>query len=66
MNEIKKLQLQIIELAQALDKMNANAMPQTALTVKVANEVFGKTLTDLRNELTEVRVAHARATCLAI
>jgi len=66
MDEIKKLQLQIIELAQALDKMNANATPQTALTVKVANEVFGKTLTDLRNELTEARLEHAKQTCIVI
>ena len=60
MDQIRKLQIQIIELAQALAEMNANATPETALTVKVATEVFGGTLSDLRNELVEARLEHAR------
>ena len=47
----KELEAQIGELASALEIMNANATTETALTVKVANEVFGKRLAEMQKEL---------------
>ena len=52
MNKIKELNAKIGELSSAMEKMNAEATPQTAMTVKVANEVFGKKLADMQQELT--------------
>ena len=60
MNEIKELNAKIGKLASALEIMNANATTETALTVKVANEVFGKTLANMQEELTHLEKAHAR------
>ena len=51
MNQIKELRAKIGAFASALEKMNANATPETALTVKVANEVFGKMLAEMQAEL---------------
>lgn len=51
MDRIKILRAEIGELASALERMNDNATPETALTIKVANEVFGETLKKLQNEL---------------
>ena len=48
----KELKAKIGELASAMEIMNANATPETALTVKVANEVFGKRLAKMQEELT--------------
>jgi hypothetical protein len=47
----KELKAQIGELASALEIMNENATTETALTVKVANEVFGKRLAEMQKEL---------------
>ena len=44
----KELKAQIGELASALEIMNENATTETALTVKVANEVFGKRLAEMQ------------------
>jgi cation transport regulator ChaC len=60
MNEIKELNAKIGKLASALEIMNANATTETALTVKVANEVFGKTLANMQEELTHLEKTHAR------
>tara|TARA_R110000824_G_scaffold669_6_gene4187 strand:- start:610 stop:843 length:234 start_codon:yes stop_codon:yes gene_type:complete len=51
MIKIKELRAKIGELASALEKMNADSTPETALTIKVANEVFGKTLGKMQAEL---------------
>ena len=51
MNKIKILRAEIGELASALERMNDNATPQTAVTIKVANEVFGETLAKMQAEL---------------
>ena len=48
----KELKAKIGQLASAMEIMNANATPETALTVKVANEVFGKRLAKMQEELT--------------
>ena len=47
----KELKAQIGQLASAMEIMNENATPETALTVKVANEVFGKRLVKMQKEL---------------
>tara|TARA_R110002167_G_scaffold16916_2_gene65478 strand:- start:3098 stop:3277 length:180 start_codon:yes stop_codon:yes gene_type:complete len=51
MNKIKILRAEIGELASALERMNKNATPQTAVTIKVANKVFGETLAKMQAEL---------------
>jgi len=51
MLKIKELKAKIGELASAMEIMNENATPETALTVKVANEVFGKRLAEMQKEL---------------
>lgn len=51
MSKIKKLRAKIGDLSSALEKMNAEATPETALNVKVANEVFGEMLADMQAEL---------------
>jgi len=57
MNKIKELRAQIGALASALNRMNENATPETALTIKVANDVFGKDLADLQDQLEELLLA---------
>jgi len=60
MNKIKELNAKIGDLASALEIMNANATRETASTVKVANEVFGKTLADMQEELAQLEKTRAR------
>ena len=48
MNKIKELRAKIGAFASALERMNDNATPETALSVKVANEVFGKDLAKMQ------------------
>lgn len=66
MDKIKTLEAEIGELASALNRMNENVTPETATTVKVANEVFGGTLERLQEELRIARLAHAKQTNLVI
>ena len=54
MNQIKELRAKVGAFASALEEMNANATPETALSVKVANEVFGKDLAEMQAELAEL------------
>ena len=60
MSKIKELNAKIGELSSAMEKMNAEATPETAMTVKVANEVFGKKLADMQQELTQLEKTRAR------
>ena len=60
MKQIKELNAKIGELSSAMEKMNAEATPETAMTVKVANEVFGKKLADMQQELTQLEKTRAR------
>ena len=60
MNKIKELNAKIGELASSMEIMNAKATPETAMTVKVANEVFGKKLADMQQELTQLEKTRAR------
>ena len=55
MSKIKELNAKIGELASSMEIMNAKVTPETAMTVKVANEVFGKKLTDMQKELTQLK-----------
>lgn len=55
MNKMKELNAKIGELASSMEIMNAKATPETAMTVKVANEVFGKKLADMQKELTQLK-----------
>mgnify|MGYP001268422386 CR=1 FL=1 len=50
----KELNAKIGELASAIERMNENATPETALTVKVANEVFGERLAEMQKRLAEI------------
>ena len=60
MNKIKELNAKIGELASSMEIMNAKATPETAMTVKIANEVFGKKLADMQQELTQLEKTRAR------
>jgi len=55
---IKKLRAEIGTLASALNRMNENATPETALTVKVANEVFGEDLNEMLVKLSKLENPH--------
>ena len=55
MSKIKELNAKIGELASSMEIMNAKVTPETAITVKVANEVFGKKLADMQKELTKLK-----------
>ena len=58
MNKIKELRAKIGAFASALERMNDNATPETALSVKVANEVFGKDLAKMQAELVRLENPH--------
>ena len=60
MSKIKELNAKIGELASSMEIMNAKVTPETAMTVKVANEVFGKKLADMQQELTQLEKTRAR------
>ncbi len=51
MQKIKELRAKIGALASSLERMNADVTAETAMTIRVANEVFGKTLADMQEEL---------------
>lgn len=58
MNKIKELRAKIGALASALNRMNENATPETALTIKVANDVFGEDLAEMQAELAKLENPH--------
>ena len=58
MEKIRKLRAEIGALASALEKMNDNVTPETALTIKVANEVFGEDLAEMQAELLKLENPH--------
>jgi hypothetical protein len=58
MNKIKELRAKIGAFASALEKMNDEATPETALSVKVANEVFGEDLAEMQAELVKLESPH--------
>ena len=66
MEKIKKLRAEIGALASALEKMNDNVTPETALTIKVATEVFGQDLADMQAELNKLILKHSEETLIVI
>ena len=61
MNKIKILRAEIGELGSALERMNDNATPHTAGTIKVANEIFGETLAKMQAQLVDLEADEAEA-----
>ena len=66
MEKIRKLRAEIGALASALEKMNDNVTPETALTIKVATEVFGQDLADMQAELNKLILKHSEETLIVI
>jgi hypothetical protein len=66
MEKIRKLRAEIGALASALEKMNDNVTPETALTIKVATEVFGQDLADMQAELDKLILEHSAQTLIVI
>tara|TARA_R110001583_G_scaffold3872_9_gene23585 strand:- start:796 stop:1047 length:252 start_codon:yes stop_codon:yes gene_type:complete len=60
MSKIKELNAKIGELASSMEIMNAKVTPETAMTVKVANDVFGKKLADMQEEVAQLEKTRAR------
>ena len=58
---IKLKEAEISELENALERMNAKSTPETALTVQVANDVFGGTLRELKGQLFDIKVEKEKA-----
>tara|TARA_R110001606_G_scaffold52879_1_gene130818 strand:- start:374 stop:628 length:255 start_codon:yes stop_codon:yes gene_type:complete len=58
---IKLKETEISELENALERMNAKVTPETALTVQVANDVFGGTLRELKGQLFDIKVEKEKA-----
>lgn len=59
MNKIEKLiqikEIEISEMSTAIARMNARATAETAMTVAVANDVFGGTLRELKGQLFDLK-----------
>ena len=54
MNNAERINLKRIEISEmetAIERMNAKATPETAMTIKVGNVVFGRTVNTLKGEL---------------
>jgi hypothetical protein len=66
MEKIKELRAKIGAFASALERMNDNATPETALSVKVANEVFGEDLAEMQAELDKLILEHSKQTLIVI
>ena len=66
MEKIKKLRAEIGALSSAPEKMNDNVTPETALTIKVATEVFGEDLAEMQAELDKLISEHSAQTILVI
>jgi|TARA_B100001094_G_scaffold234374_1_gene229321 hypothetical protein len=64
MNKIEKLiqikEIEISEMSTAIDRMNARATAETAMTVAVANDVFGGTLRELKGQLFDLKEEQSR------
>ena len=57
---IRLKEIEIAEMQNALDRMNARATPETAMTVAVANDVFGGTLRELKGQLFDLKTEKAK------
>ncbi len=57
---IRLKEIEIAEMQNALDRMNAKATPETAMTIAVANDVFGGTLRELKGQLFDLKHEKAK------
>ena len=57
---IRLKEIEIAEMQNALDRMNARATPETAMTVAVANDVFGGTVKELKGQLFDLKTEKAK------
>ena len=57
---IRLKEIEIAEMQNALDRMNARSTPETAMTVAVANDVFGGTLRELKGQLFDLKHEKAK------
>ncbi len=57
---IRLKEIEIAEMQKALDRMNARVTPETQQTVDVANDVFGKTLRELKGQLFDLKHEKAK------
>ena len=53
-------EIEIAEMQNARDRMNARATPETAMNVAVANDVFGGTLKELKGQLFDLKHEKAK------
>jgi len=57
---IRLKEIEIAEMQNAIDRMNARATPETAMTVAVANDVFGGTVKELKGQLFDLKTEKAK------
>ena len=57
---IRLKEIEIAEMQNALDRMNAKATPETAMTIAVANDVFGGTVKELKGQLFDLKHEKAK------
>lgn len=57
---IRIKEIEIAEMQNAIERMNARATPETAVTVAVANDVFGGTVKELKGQLFDLKTEKAK------
>ena len=57
---IRLKEIEIAEMQNALDRMNARVTPETAMHVAVANDVFGGTVKELKGQLFDLKTEKAK------
>jgi hypothetical protein len=58
---IRIKEVEIDEMKIAIERMNARATPETAMTVAVANDVFGGTVKELKGQLFDLKTEKSKA-----
>lgn len=59
-DRIRITEAEISELSTAIARMNARVTPETEATIKVANDVFGGTLRNLKGQLFDLKTEKAK------
>jgi len=57
---IRLKEVEIAEMETAIERMNARTTPETALTVAVANDVFGGTVKELKGQLFDLKTEKSK------
>lgn len=57
---IKIKEVEIDEMKTAIKRMNARVTPETAMTVAVANDVFGGTVKELKGQLFDLKTEKSK------